>query len=126
MTTMVVEGPARLYARILVTGSSGFIGEHLARALLARGYRVLGVDIADPPRTIPRLEFVRGDLRDRQVAATVIRQFLPQAVLHLAARTDLDEERELEGYAVNTTGVENLLSAVEATAGIQRAICTSS
>ena len=29
---------------ILVTGAAGFIGSHVARALLARGERVLGID----------------------------------------------------------------------------------
>ena len=34
--------------RVLVTGAAGFIGMHTARALLARGATVVGVDNFDP------------------------------------------------------------------------------
>ena len=33
---------------IVVTGAAGFVGFHVARALLQRGQRVLGVDNFDP------------------------------------------------------------------------------
>ena len=33
---------------VIVTGAAGFIGSHLCRALLAGGFRVLGIDNFDP------------------------------------------------------------------------------
>jgi nucleoside-diphosphate-sugar epimerase len=44
----------------------------------------------------------------------------------LAARTDLDEEGGIEGYAVNTDGVRNLMHAIKGAEHIRRAICVSS
>jgi nucleoside-diphosphate-sugar epimerase len=46
-------------------------------------------------------------------------------VIHLAARTDLDDTR-IEGYAANIDGVRNLLSAIRATSSVRRAVFTSS
>src|SRR5690606_18593907 len=55
-----------------------------------------------------------------------VRTVAPAAVLHLAARTDLDETTTIAGYAANTEGVSNLLAAVGATPSIARVVCTSS
>lgn len=63
--------------RALVTGVAGFIGSHLAEALVARGHEVVGVDVLtdyyDPQlkeanlaglRSEPRFRFVRADLNE--------------------------------------------------------------
>jgi GDP-D-mannose 3',5'-epimerase len=53
--------------QVLVTGAGGFIGHHLTKYLVARGYWVRGVDIREPEfeRTAAH-EFARLDLRDWQ------------------------------------------------------------
>src|SRR5689334_21574971 len=50
--------------RVLVTGAGGFIGHHLAKYLVQRGYWVRGVDIK-PPEYEPTFadEFMLLDLR---------------------------------------------------------------
>ena len=50
----------------------------------------------------------------------------PDALVHLAARIDLDEKTNLAGYAANIEGVENLVEAVRLTPSIRRGIWTSS
>ena len=57
--------------KVLVTGSAGFIGGYLVTELLARGYRVVGVDnfskygkVAKSYDVDPNYELVEGDARD--------------------------------------------------------------
>ncbi len=50
----------------------------------------------------------------------------PDALVHLAARIDLDEKTDLAGYAANIEGVQNVMAAVRLTPSIKRAIWTSS
>jgi nucleoside-diphosphate-sugar epimerase len=75
-------------ASYLVTGGAGFIGSHLSEELIRRGHRVRVVDnlITGKRRNldhIPAVEFVEGDLADRDVAARVVTGM--DYVLHQAA-----------------------------------------
>ena len=112
--------------RVLVTGSAGFIGRHLVRHLLAAGYEVAGIDkIASDWTADGYTEYV-GDLLDATWLTKTVQAVAPAGIFHLAARTDLDETRDIAGYAANTEGVTNLLAAVAATPSVRRVICTSS
>ena len=80
---------------ILITGGAGFIGSHTADALLARGHRVRVFDSLEEPvhpghrvpeYLDPRLEFIRGDVRDE--AALLAALDGQDAVYHLAAFQD--------------------------------------
>ena len=85
---------------ILVTGAAGFIGSHVAQALLGRGDVVVGLDnlndYYDPARKRSNLEeirrsasgadrfhFVRGDIRDRDAIAELFGGHAFDAVAHL-------------------------------------------
>jgi UDP-glucuronate 4-epimerase len=85
--------------KLLVTGVAGFIGFHVARALLQRGDAVVGVDSLndyyDPVLKRARLEqlqpypgfrFVHQDLAERTATADLFRATAPQRVIHLAAQ----------------------------------------
>src|SRR3954464_9980081 len=51
--------------RALVTGGTGFLGLHLARALSGAGYEVRTLDVHEPgPHADPEWEFVKADVRD--------------------------------------------------------------
>lgn len=110
----------------MVTGSSGFIGTHVANALLGQKYVVVGLDIK-PPETVPAgLCFEQSDILDAQRLLDIIRDKKPNAIIHLAARTDLDETKDIRGYSANIDGVRNLVRAVRSVPGIRRCIYTSS
>jgi GlcNAc-P-P-Und epimerase len=112
--------------KVLVTGSAGFIGQALLRTLQAQGWTAAGLDRkADSSPAAPAADFV-CDLLDADRLVRYVQEFSPDAIVHLAARTDLDEKTDLGGYAANIEGVENLVAAIRAVPSVQRAIWTSS
>lgn len=117
-------GTGPMAGPVLVTGTSGFIGRHLLRLLVANGWNAVGLDRR--PAAVPTVPHYTCDILDGQRLNAVFDEVRPTAVIHLAARTDLDEREHLSGYAANIAGVENLASAIRGTASVRRAICTSS
>lgn len=107
--------------KVLVTGSSGFIGQALVRRLRLAGHDVAGLDRA-PGATTDHV----CDILDANRLNDVVTGFSPDAVVHLAARIDIDEKASLADYTANIEGVENLVAAVRRTASVKRAIWTSS
>lgn len=111
--------------RVLVTGSSGFIGTHLVRPLISQGYALYGLDIQLPAFSTNDFQFVQCDILNASSLEQVLLDCQPRAVIHLAARTDLDG-RNVSDYAANVEGVQNLMIAVANTPSVQRCIYTSS
>src|SRR5512142_2666504 len=99
--------------RVLVTGSAGFIGRRLVTALAAANHVVAGLDKRDPPpeRALMSANYV-CDLLDAGALQRAVHEFAPEAVAHLAARTDLDETGGIAAYAANVEGVSHLVSAI--------------
>jgi GlcNAc-P-P-Und epimerase len=110
--------------RVLVTGSMGFIGAALMKEL-ADTMTVAGLDRREVPALRGKAQYT-CDILDPTRLCEVVRDFAPDAIVHLAARTDLDEKRDIRGYAANTEGVNNLLNAIRATPSVRRCIWTSS
>src|SRR5262249_10179711 len=63
----------------LVTGGSGFLGNLIARRLLARGEKVKVLDIWEDPTRPRDIEFIRCDIRDE---AAVLGAMQGVAVVH--------------------------------------------
>ena len=88
-------------ATYLVTGGAGFIGSHLAEALITRGDAVRVVDDLSTGRLenlahLPSVEFVQGDLSDPAVAVSVMRgvdYVLHEAAIPSVARSVADPAR---------------------------------
>lgn len=113
--------------RVLVTGSAGFIGRRLVKALAAANHVVAGLDTRDaPPEAALTAANYVCDMLDRGTLERAVREFAPDAVAHLAARTDLNETVGLAGYAANVEGVSHLVSAIQAVPSVRRCIWTSS
>ena len=112
--------------RVLVTGAAGFIGGHLVAHLRRMGIQVAATDIqpqGDFQRDIP---WHHCDLLDAAATKALLLEVRPTCVLHLAARTDLNETNTIAGYAANIDGVDNLLDGIRAAGTVRRLICTSS
>ncbi len=76
----------------IVTGGAGFIGSHVADALIERGDRVVIIDnLAGGRRDrVPAAADLREvDIRDAAAMAAVFEEVRPQAVFHLAAQADV-------------------------------------
>ena len=75
--------------RILLTGATGFIGAHVARALIARGAQVHGLTLPGAPRVrlaeiASQLELIEGDLSDAAWTRKTVGSIAPDTVIHLA------------------------------------------
>jgi UDP-glucose 4-epimerase len=76
----------------IVTGGAGFIGSHVADALIARGDNVWVVDSLATGRRerVPdRATLVELDIRNRDGLRALVEEVRPQAILHLAAQADV-------------------------------------
>ena len=122
----------------LVTGAAGFIGSHLAIALLKLGQRVVGLDnyatghrynvdvVRDvAAATNTRFSFVKGDIRDLvdcQRAADGVDYVLHQAALGSVPRSLADP---ITTNAANIDGFVNMLVAAR-DAGVKRFVYAAS
>ena len=53
-------------ARVLITGACGFIGQHLALALMKSGWTVRGLGRSARPSTLEGVEWMTGDILDQR------------------------------------------------------------
>ena len=108
--------------RVLVTGHTGFKGSWLSEWLLSLGAEVTGFALA--PATSPalfeqlglsaRLRHTLGDVRDLAAVRSVVEEFKPDFVFHLAAQplVRLSYDQPVATYATNVMGTVNVLEAV--------------
>jgi UDP-glucose 4-epimerase len=102
--------------RAIVTGGAGFIGSHVADALLARGDRVAVVDDLSSgkrERVPGAAEFHQLDIRSGADLHALAAEFRPDAVLHLAAQADVRVSVDDPGHDadVNVRGTAQVLEA---------------
>ncbi|MEM7236355.1 MAG: NAD-dependent epimerase/dehydratase family protein, partial [Pseudomonadota bacterium] len=112
--------------RVFITGTSGFIGYHLARLLLAEGFRVHGydgmTDYYDVSLKRRRMQMLlqtaafsgtEAMLEDNAALAKAVSDFEPQVIVHLAAQAGVRYSLENPRAYVesNLVGTFNLMEA---------------
>lgn len=104
----------------VVTGGAGFIGSHVADALLERGGRVAVIDnlVGGRRDRVPAgAEFHELDIRDHDAMQAVFDDVQPAAVFHLAAQADVRASVEDPGLDadVNVRGTIAVLECARST-----------
>ncbi|MGH7509205.1 MAG: NAD-dependent epimerase/dehydratase family protein [Gemmatimonadales bacterium] len=120
---------------ILITGGAGFIGSHLADALLSKGHRVRALDSLSsqvhgtdghrPGYLHPEVELIVGDVRDADAVGRALKNI--DVVYHLAAAVGVGQSMyEIAQYtSVNNLGTAVLLEAMIARP-VERLVVASS
>lgn len=111
--------------KILVTGTAGFIGYHVASRLLERGDHVLGLDSLNDYYDVslkearlallkphPRFSFRRLDVADRTAVEDLFRTERPEIVIHLAAQAGVRYSL-VNPHAYITANIAGFLNVLE-------------
>ncbi|MCC6454801.1 MAG: NAD-dependent epimerase/dehydratase family protein [Caldilineaceae bacterium] len=95
----------------LITGGAGFLGINMARYLLAKGQRVVSLDMApfDYPEQSEITE-VRGDIRDRAAVERAMKDV--DVVIHTAAALPLYKPEDI--YSTDIDGIRMVLDVAHA------------
>lgn len=103
---------------VLITGSSGFLGQAMA-ARLVRHYQMVGLDTVQPKKPLEGVETVLVDLTSddnvRDAFTEIRRRFGAHlaSVVHLAAYYDLSGEPDPKYQSVTVEGTRRLLRALQ-------------
>src|SRR5690625_2163948 len=111
---------------ICITGSAGFIGYHLTKKLLKKGYFVIGLDNMNDYYDVDlkkhRLEklkshenftFIEADISDKEKVQEIFETYKPNVVINLAAQAGVRYSLENPDVYMqsNVTGFYNILEA---------------
>ncbi len=109
--------------RVIVTGSSGFLGRHVAARLLGAGHAVRGIDANPPPPHAGDWAHVTADLTSLAAALELVRD--ADAAVHIAAIPRPTGRTAGEVFHTNVAAAFNVVEATRL-AGIPRLVYASS
>jgi dihydroflavonol-4-reductase len=95
--------------RILVTGGSGFIGQHLVSALVAGNRPVRVLDLQSPTHALAEVQYVKGSVLDADLVDDALKDV--DQVYHLAGLPGMWLPRKNDFHAVNYGGTETVIAA---------------
>lgn len=111
-------------SRVLITGISGFVGPHLAKALLDQGVTVYGLVRRRSDGNLSRgladigiekqVRIIEGSVEDLTSLLSALDRAEPEYIFHLAAQSFVERSfiNPLETFHANATGTTNLLEAI--------------
>lgn len=114
--------------KILVVGGAGYIGSHMVRELLDKGYVPIVFDNLSTGHTwaVPGGNLIRGDLADKEALRQLFTKHTFDGVMHFASFIQVGEsvQKPLKYYHNNISNTLNLLSAMEE-AGVKKFVFSS-
>jgi nucleoside-diphosphate-sugar epimerase len=113
-------------SKIIVTGGSGFIGTNMINLLIKNKHHVINYDIAEPRCKEQYKFWTKINLLDREDLFLLLERDKPDYIIHLAARTDLNENTNIEEYSVNIQGVRNIMDGAARLNSLRRIVVASS
>ena len=93
--------------RVLVTGGSGFIGQHLVLALASQGRAVQVLDVRKPGTLVPGVQYIEGSVLDAECLSQAMREV--EQVYHLAGLPGMWLPDKTNFHAVNCIGTDMVL-----------------
>ncbi len=125
------------YMKVLVTGGMGYIGSHTCIQMLGAGITpVIFDNLYNSKQAVlqriekvtgHRLDFVKGDIRDKTLLTKTLKNYAIDAVIHFAGLKAVGEsvEKPLEYYDNNVNGTLVLVAAMQE-AGVKSLVFSSS
>lgn len=104
--------------KVFVTGACGQVGSHVSELFLARGDSVFGIDNFATGRRLhlpndgDNLQFVEGDISDKDTVHGIIEDYQPDVIVHTAASYK-DPDDWYNDTLTNCVGGANLIQAAK-------------
>ena len=117
-----------LPSEILITGATGFIGQHLTQRLLSKGCKVSAIVLPEENTLLPSdVKSVSCNIVDTAGVAAAVQAISPDMIVHLSAAGVTNPSISfLDSNSVNVIGTINLLEAVRNTSSLQRLVLIGS
>ncbi len=99
--------------RVLITGSSGFVGKHLIKELVKHGHEPLALDLVRDPNLPLSIPYFSGDILDAEMLRHLVASTRPDACVHLSGLAFVPESwrNPDRALSVNILGTVHLLEA---------------
>jgi UDP-glucose 4-epimerase len=97
--------------KVLITGGSGFIGQHIAKKFFDSGYYVTIFDITEPTLDELKPACIQGDVYDNEKLDEVVKNH--DAVIHLVGLADagIAQRDPAKSFKLNVLSLQNVLEA---------------
>ncbi len=113
--------------RVLITGSSGYLGSLLTNFLISKEIAVTGIGLSKYPNTADSsyFKYYSCDVVDRDKLALIFQEENPTHVIHLASTFNKVRDRKRE-FSVDISGSKNIIEISDATPSVKQLIYSSS
>ena len=112
-----------MFNKVLITGSSGFIGKEVCNYFLSQNFKVYGLDKIKC-KNFNNFFFYKCDIMNKNRLLKIFKEINPDLIIHLAAKADL-KSNDLNYYKENYLGTKNIIETANLVSSIKRIIFTS-